>query len=278
MSFLPLREVPLPEATESLYDEWLGRLDAELDQPDCDRNELCRRVLTELLHPELARRGPDEWTRTERMLLAQTDPRNVTLEPEYYREIDTEKYARVKPLLWLWEGFDRSSLGENVELGVRFRRILARRIFKRCGTNFKAFHQVKFSFGYNLEVGDNVVVHRHVLLDDRGGIEIGDGSSVSDFANVYSHTHDIVDGRIVYMPRTVIGDGVRITYHATILAGTHVADDSMVGACSILTRDTEPHWIYVGSPARKTKEKDPDERAAKRPPSPDPLADPPAGD
>ena len=54
-------------------------------------------------------------------------------------------------------------------------------------------------------VGDGVVIHRHVLLDDRGGIEIGDGSSVSDFANVYSHSHNIVDGRIVYLPKTIIG-------------------------------------------------------------------------
>jgi hypothetical protein len=52
------------------------------------------------------------------------DPRNVTLEPEYYAETDVERYARVKPLLWLWEMFDKSPLGENVHLGVRLRRIL----------------------------------------------------------------------------------------------------------------------------------------------------------
>ncbi|NIS37063.1 MAG: acetyltransferase, partial [Actinobacteria bacterium] len=69
--------------------------------------------------------------------------------------------------------FDKSPLGQNVHLGVRFRRTLAPHIFKRCGKNFKAFHFVEFSFGYNLEVGDDVVVHRHVLLDDRGGIVLG---------------------------------------------------------------------------------------------------------
>ena len=123
-----------------------------------------------------------------------------------------------------------------------------------------------------MEVGDGVVIHRHVLLDDRGGIEIGDGSSVSDFANVYSHTHDIVDGRIVHTPRTVIESGVRITYHATILAGTRVAEDSMVGAGSMLTRDTQPHWVYVGVPARPVKEKPAEDRANKAPPTEDPFA------
>jgi acetyltransferase-like isoleucine patch superfamily enzyme len=272
MPFLPLRPVPVSDAATALYDAWLEWLDGELARDDCDRNELCRTVLTELYYPQYAGRDAAELPRMLRVAVAHMDPRNVTLEPEYYQETDVERYARVKPLLWLWEMYDRSPLGENVELGIRFRRILARRIFKRCGRNFKAFTFVRVSFGYNLEVGDDVVIHRHVLLDDRGGIEIGDGASVSDFANVYSHTHDIVDGRIVSTPRTVIGKGVRITYHATILAGTHVAEDSMVGAGSMLTRDTRPHWVFVGVPARPVKEKSAEERVHKAPPTPDPFS------
>jgi len=216
---------------------------------------------------------PDTLPVSTQVALRHMDPRNVTLEPEYYGEIDRERYASRKPLLWLWEMFDRSALGENVDLGVRFRRVLANHVFASCGRNFKAFTHVRVSYGYNLHVGDNVVVHRHVLLDDRGGIDIGDGASISDFANVYSHSHNIVDGRIVYLPKTVIGSGARITYHATVLAGTRVGEDSMVGAGSILTKDTEPHWVYVGVPARRAKEKPAEERAAKAPRTQDPLAD-----
>jgi acetyltransferase-like isoleucine patch superfamily enzyme len=277
MAFLPLRPVPLPDATRATYARWLASLDDLLEQPDCDRNELCRTILTDLYYPGARSRGAgaDEGDPSEplRVAILHMDPRNVTLEPEYYRETDPVRYARVKPLLWLWEMFDRSPLGENTALGVPFRRILARRIFRSCGRNFKAFPYVRFTFGYNMEVGDNVVVHRHVLLDDRGGIRIGDGASISDFANVYSHSHDIVESREVSTPRTLIGDGVRITYHATILAGVHVTDDSMVGAMALATRDTRPHTVHVGIPARPVKEK-PD--TPRRPRTPDPLAD--AGD
>jgi acetyltransferase-like isoleucine patch superfamily enzyme len=273
MSFLPLRPVPVADSARSLYDDWLAWLGESLDDPSCDRNELCRKVLTEIYFPDLARTDPSTLPSSARVALAHMDPRNVTLEPEYYQEIDVERYAPRKPLLWLWEMFDRSALGENVDLGIRFRRILAKHVFGSCGENFKAFTHVRVSFGYNLHVGDGVVIHRHVLLDDRGGIEIGDGSSVSDFANVYSHSHNIVDGRIVYTPKTVIGKGVRITYHATILAGAHIADDSMIGAGSLLTKSTEPHWVYVGVPARKIKEKPAEERAAKAPPTKDPFAE-----
>ncbi len=273
MHFYPLRDVPVPSSTSQAYDEWLQALDSELDHPDCDRNELCRKVLTELFYPGLAGRDPAGLPVATRVALLQMDPRNVTLEPEYYYETNLEKYSRVKPLIWLWEMFDKSPLGENVHLGIKFRRLLAKRIFKKCGKNFKAFHFVKLSFGYNLEVGDNVVVHRHVLLDDRGGIRLEDGASVSDFANVYSHSHDIQEGRLVATPLTVIGKGVRITYHATVLAGVHVADDSMIGAMALANRDTQEHYVHVGIPAKPVRMKDPN--VERRPSTGDPLADEP---
>ena len=273
MSFYPLKPAPISPSAASKQGEWLEWVAASLDDPTCDRNELCRSILTDLYYPGLKDTDPADLSPTSQVALLQMDPRNVTLEPEYYFEIDQELYAPRKPLLWLWEMYDRSPLGENVDLGIRFRRILAKRLFASCGKNFKAFTHVRFSFGYNMHVGDGVVVHRHVLLDDRGGIQLGDGASVSDFANVYSHSHNIVDGRIVYTPKTIIGKGVRITYHATILAGTHIADDSMIGTGSIVTKSTEPHWVYVGVPARKVKEKPAEERAAKRSSTTDPFAE-----
>lgn len=273
--FRPLRSVSPGKDRELRYDRWLAGLDEELSDPGTDRNELCRRVLVEIYFPgglEMAtvRPGPDSPPPTSRILKDQLDPRNVTLEPEYYHEIDLDRYYRVKPLIWLWEMFDKSLLGENVHLGVKFRRMLARRIFARCGRNFKAFHFVKLSFGYGLEVGDDVVVHRHVLLDDRGGIRIGNGASVSDFVNVYSHGHHIHDAREVNTPPTVIGDGVRIAYHATVLAGVTLAPDSMVGAGALVTRDTEPGTVHVGVPARPTTRKP---RRERRAPTRDPLAE-----
>ncbi|MXW17783.1 MAG: acyltransferase [Gemmatimonadetes bacterium] len=273
--FLPLRTVRPGGDSGDRYDRWLARLDEELSDPGTDRNEFCRRVLEEIYFPGglnagLGTDGRATLPLTTRILLDQLDPRNVTLEPEYYRETDLERYYRVKPLIWLWEMFDKSVLGENVHLGVKFRRILARRIFARCGRNFKAFHFVKLSFGYGLEVGDDVVVHRHVLLDDRGGIRIGNRASISDFVNVYSHSHHIRDARDVRTPRTVIGNGVRIAYHATVLAGTTLAPDSMVGAGALVTRDTEPGTVHVGVPARPATRKPEGER---RPPTRDPLAE-----
>ena len=115
------------------------------------------------------------------------------------------------------------------------------------------------------------MLQRPWLMAGRGGISIGDGASVSDFANVYSHSHDVVEGRDITTPVTVIEAGVRVTYHATVMSGVHLAEGSMLGAFAVATKDTEAHGIYAGIPARKIKDKPGESR---RPPTPDPLAEP----
>jgi galactoside O-acetyltransferase len=260
MAFLPLRQLPArPNA--SLGDRWLEEIGDALAKPDADRAVICRTALAQLWYPDLAGDWEDavEDTRLSvatRLALSSLDSRNITLEPEYYADCDQDRFQRVKPLLWLWYSFDRTALGgQNVELGVRLRRLLAPYIFKRCGERFKAFQFVEFSYGYNMEVGDDVVVHRHVLLDDRGGIVLGNKVSISDYANVYSHTHSIVEQRDVTNARTVLEDGVRITYHATVLAGVHVGENAMVGAMAVATKDVRPYHVYVGIPAKSVRVK-----------------------
>jgi acetyltransferase-like isoleucine patch superfamily enzyme len=260
MPILPLRPVDRPAAHAALGDRWLADLDAALTTPGADWAAVTRETLFQLGYP-----GQGSWQErnadsglplASRLAIEACDPRNITLEPEYYAEVDAERFARVKPLLWLWYSFDRLPLGgQNVALGVEFRRLLAPHLFARVGRNFKCFQHTEFSFGYNLEVGDDVVIHRHVLLDDRGGICLGDRVSVADYANIYSHTHSIEDQREVTNLRTILEDDVRITYHATVLAGVRVGRSGMVGAGAVATKDVRPYHVNVGIPAKSVRVK-----------------------
>ena len=263
----PLRPLrPAPGAID-LYEGWLGEIEERLSDPECDRSELCFGLLRDIFYPGIpfgeAHADNEELPAATRVSLANLDPRNVTLEPEYYHEIDEARFYERKPLIWLWQMFDRSPLGGNVHLGVRLRRLLAPHVFSRVGRNFKCFHFVEVSFGYNLEVGDDCVVHRNVLLDDRGGIVLGNHVSISDYAAVFSHTHSINDIADVTNAKTVLEDNVRITYGATVLAGVHVGKQGMVGAKALATRDVRPYHVNVGIPAKSVRVKDiapPEER------------------
>jgi acetyltransferase-like isoleucine patch superfamily enzyme len=248
------RELSAQALAERDYDAFLTELQKSLTDGKKDPNEVVRDTLFEIYYG--VSRDRESLSLPARAAFHSLDPRNIATEPEYYTDIDAKQYAQRKPMIWLWQMFDRSPLGQNSLLGLRFRRMLAPLIFRSVGDDFKCWHFVEWSFGYNLSFGNNVVVHRHVLLDDRGGIDIGDNVSISDHANIYSHNHDIYDIHNVQTPRTRIGNGVRITYHATVLAGTQIGDHALIGTGAVVTRDVEPYHIVVGIPAKTVKVKD----------------------
>src|SRR5882724_11460629 len=250
-----------PQA-ENDFNLFLDELHTALTNGRRDPNDVVRDTLCQIYFGSLEAFAPaatgtalGSLPPAARALVHTFDPRNITTEPEYYSDIDAPAYLQRKPYIWLWQMFDQSPLGRNALLGHRLRRMLAPLIFRQVGENFKCWQYVEWSFGYNLSFGDNVVIHRHVLLDDRGGIEIGNNVSVSDYANFYSHTHDVEDIKKVYNRVTRIGDGARITYHATVLAGVQIGDNAMLGSGAIATENIEPYHIKVGVPAKTVKVK-----------------------
>jgi acetyltransferase-like isoleucine patch superfamily enzyme len=249
MSWLEPRS--LPSATNEAFDAFLDDLDRRLSAVETDRDALCRDLLAQFLYGK----SYGDLEASAPIVALNLDPRNITLEAEYYAATDMQRFARVKPLLWLWYNFDLSPAAQSVEFGVRFRRVLAKHVFKCVGRNFKAFPGVQFSVGYNLEVGDDVVIHRNVLVDDIGGVTLHDRASLSDYVNVYSHTHSPLESADVTLRHTTIGAGVRVTYHATVLAGATLSDDSMIGTMALVTKDVEPHVIAYGIPAQPQREK-----------------------
>jgi acetyltransferase-like isoleucine patch superfamily enzyme len=246
---------PTP-AAEKTFLKWIDELDREFTNRDPERrSSVVRDALHELYLGRAYAAPRNSASITEQVLVHSFDPRNATLEPESYGDADAVKYGERKPLIWFWMMYDRSPVGLNHWLGHRVRAMLARHIFKHCGKNVKIFHGVEVSFGYNLTVEDNCTIHKYVLLDDRGEIVIHEGCSISDYANVYSHGHDLNDGMIVDNQKTEIGPRARITYHATVLSGVKVGEHGMVGSMGVASKNVEPYHIVAGIPAKPIKVK-----------------------
>jgi acetyltransferase-like isoleucine patch superfamily enzyme len=125
--------------------------------------------------------------------------------------------------------FDRSPIGLNHWLGLRFRCMLGRHIFDHLGAGVKIFHGVELTFGYNLSIGDGVTIRQGALLNDRGGITLGNGATIGSFARVYSQSYDSEDSEKITLVPTNIGPRARIASHAIVLAGHHVAAGEAVG-------------------------------------------------
>jgi len=224
---------PAPEA-EELYRRWLQFLDDELVRHSSAerRSEIVRDQLFQLYL------GRPHGTKLNLTLTSELpgnilglslDPANVTLEAEYFPDTDRERYARRKPLLWFWKMFDRSPIGMNHWLGLRFRCMLGRHIFDHLGAGVKFYHGVDLTFGYNLRIGDGATIRHGALLNDRGGITIGNGAVIGSYSRIFSHSHDPLNYDKVTLKPTVIGAGARIASHAIVLAGHNVAEGEAVG-------------------------------------------------
>ncbi len=224
---------PTPEA-EEIYRRWIQFLDDEFTRHSSAerRGEIVRDQLCQLYLGRPAG-GKLNLTLTSELpgnvLSLSLDPQNVTLEAEHYAEVDRARFAARKPLLWFWRMFDRSAIGLNHWLGLRLRCMLARHICAHVGTGVKICHGVEIIYGYNLAFGDNVTIRQGVLLNDRGGIALGESAIVGSYARVFSHWHDPRDHNKVRLEATSIGARAHIASHAIVLAGQNVAPDEQVG-------------------------------------------------
>ena len=224
---------PAAEA-EEVYRRWLQFLDDEFVR-HCSPERRAEIVRDQLYQLYLGRPhgGKLNLTLTSELpgnvLSLALDPENITMEAEHFPEVNRDLYSRRKPLLWFWQMFDRSPVGLNHWLGLRFRCMLGRHLFDHMGSGVRIHHGVDLTYGYNLSIGDGVTIRQGALLNDRGGIKIGKGAIIGSFARVYSQTYapDNYD-RATLVP-TVIGDGARIASHAIVLAGHNVAPGEAVG-------------------------------------------------
>ena len=223
---------PSPEA-EEVYRRWIRFLDEEFYRHRSPerRAEIVRDQLYQLYlgRPHGSKQVVTLSSELPATVLGYSlDPENVTMEAEYFSEIDLEEYAVRKPLLWFWKMFDRSPIGLNTWLGLRFRCMLARHIFDHMGSGVKIHHGVELTFGYKLSIDDGAVVHHGALLHDRGGIRIGKNAVVGSFARIFSNSYPSDGGEVKLQP-TNIGDGARIGSHEIIMGGTNVGPGEVVG-------------------------------------------------
>ncbi|MEO6802170.1 MAG: hypothetical protein ABI197_02875 [Granulicella sp.] len=183
MTVLPHRELkPTPEA-EATYRRWLGHLNEELTRHTAvdRRSEIVRDELFQIYlgRPHGGRLNTTMVSELASNALYESfDPRNVTLEAEYYEDVDPAQYGPRKPLIYFWQMLDRSPLGANVWLGLKFRYMLGKHIFRHLGKGVRIYSNVALTFGYNLTIEDNCTIARNAVLDDRSETVLREGTTV----------------------------------------------------------------------------------------------------
>jgi acetyltransferase-like isoleucine patch superfamily enzyme len=164
------------------------------------------------------------------------------------QEIPYSKHQRY--LHFLWSSLDKLPIGTVAGFAIPFRRMIAERLFKKCGKNFTADENVVFNFGNNIEIGGDVFINRGVFIDSKGGVRIGGSSGIAEFVVIFTHSHSESDhAERTYAP-VVIEDHVKIYTEAMILPGVTIHKEAIVAAKSLVADDVPAGMVVAGTPAK----------------------------
>lgn len=106
----------------------------------------------------------------------------------------------------------------------------------------------------DVHVGDGTWIGPFTVLDGSGGLEIGDGCTIS--AGVHIYTHDnvsrTISGGVADIERSPVRIGNRcyIGPHAVIARGVTIGDRCVIGAHSLVDRDIAAGMKAWGVPCR----------------------------
>lgn len=107
-----------------------------------------------------------------------------------------------------------------------------------------------------LEIGNKSCLASRSEVYNLGTIKLGERITIAQYAYLCNGTHDLNNPRLpLVVGNMVIEDDVFIGAKAIILPGLTIHEGSIIGAGSVLTKDTEPWGIYAGNPAKYLKQR-----------------------
>lgn len=107
-----------------------------------------------------------------------------------------------------------------------------------------------------LKIGEFSHINPSCLIDYRGGLEIGNGVSISHRVMLITGGHDVQSGDFREENRPIkIGDHVWVGAGATVLKGVEIGDGAVVAAGAVVTKNVSPFSVVAGVPAKQIGER-----------------------
>ncbi len=138
----------------------------------------------------------------------------------------------------------------------RWRSMLLRAFGAKMGPNCHFYPGSRVWAPWNLDCADQVTLADGAEIYNPVPIYLGSHAIVSQGAYICGATHDIDDPSFPLLAyKMQIGAYAWICSRASVCPGVNVGEGAVLGLASVASRDLDPWSVYVGSPARKAKER-----------------------
>ncbi|OOV18765.1 hypothetical protein BXU10_03495 [Flavobacterium sp. LM4] len=116
--------------------------------------------------------------------------------------------------------------------------------------------QLKLFKNARLTIGNGTYFSGPIVIHARENISIGENCCISWFYSIlYSNCHEIDENSGIITKEVIIGNNVWIGNNVTILPGTSIENDAIIGAQSIVKGHYKSGGIYAGNPAKLISER-----------------------
>lgn len=132
-------------------------------------------------------------------------------------------------------------------------RLFGAKIGKDC--LFK--RQAKFYAPWNFECGDAVCIGPRAEIYNKDKVTIGSQVVISQDTYICTASHDISSPVMTLVTKPItIGSNVWIAAKASVMPGVDIANGTVVAACAVVAKSTEPWTVVGGNPAKFIKKRE----------------------
>ncbi|HDX9707741.1 TPA: sugar O-acetyltransferase [Bacillus thuringiensis] len=150
---------------------------------------------------------------------------------------------------------------ESTFIEIDLRTQILKKLFHRFGKNTYIEPPFTCEYGSQIEWGENSYASFNCLILDSAPVKIGDHVILGPNINIYTDIHSLqhtpeqegLESLITYAKPVIIEKGVWIGRGSILTPGVKIGENSVIDACSVVTKDIPSNVVAAGNPCEVIK-------------------------
>jgi putative colanic acid biosynthesis acetyltransferase WcaF len=164
------------------------------------------------------------------------------------------KYSRKELFLRVLWGFGKLMFRLTPRPCFGIRRAILRCFGAKVGSNVNIYPSALIYYPWNLEIGDDSSIGEWALVYNLGSVTIGARTTISQRVHLCAGTHDYKNAAMpLIKPPIIIGDEVWVCADAFIGPSVFIGARAIVAAASVVVKDVSAGDVVGGNPAKYIK-------------------------
>ncbi len=137
-----------------------------------------------------------------------------------------------------------------------WRRFVLRLFGSKIGVQVNVYNTVRIYMPWNLEIGDYSSIGEYAYIYNLGKIRIGKSTTISQRVHLCAGTHDYTDPAMPLLKLPIsINDQSWICADSFIGPDVIIGEGAVVGARAVVTKNVNDWNVVAGNPARVIKKR-----------------------